>query len=76
LLHESKQLKFELDKKEALVKEKKTESKPQMEPPSYSLVLKLFSCLLYAFSSSGLTFINKSIYVRFGFKSPLDVSIH
>ena len=24
-------------------------------------------------SSSGLTFVNKSIYVKFGFKSPLDV---
>jgi len=76
LLHESKQLKYELDKKEALVKENKTDSKPQIAPPSYSLLLKLFSCLLYAVSSSGLTFINKSIYVRFGFKSPLDVSLH
>lgn len=75
LLHESKQLKFELNKKEPLVMDK-TEAKPLMGPPSYSLLLKLFSCLLYAVSSSGLTFINKSIYVRFGFKSPLDVSFH
>jgi hypothetical protein len=75
LLHESKQLRFELDKKEAPV-QGKTDAKPQFAPPSYSLLLKLFSCLLYAVSSSGLTFINKSIYVRFGFKSPLDVSFH
>ncbi|TNV78887.1 hypothetical protein FGO68_gene6045 [Halteria grandinella] len=40
-----------------------------------SLILKLCACLLYAASSSGLTFVNKSIYVRFGFQSPLDVSI-
>jgi hypothetical protein len=75
LLHESKQLKFELNKKDALVMDK-SEAKPLIAAPSYSLLLKLFSCLLYAVSSSGLTFINKSIYVRFGFKSPLDVSFH
>lgn len=40
---------------------------------SHSIYLKLFACILYAVSSSGLTFVNKSIYVKFGFKSPLDV---
>lgn len=45
------------------------------EKEDYSLFLKLSACLIYAFSSSGLTFINKSLYVKFGFKSPLDVYI-
>ena len=44
------------------------------EKKEYSMLLKLFACLLYASSSSGLTLINKSLYVKFGFKSPLDVS--
>lgn len=43
------------------------------EKEDYSLFLKLSACLIYAFSSSGLTFINKSLYIKFGFKSPLDV---
>ncbi len=39
----------------------------------YSLAMKLFTCLFYAIASSSLTFVNKSIYIKFGFRSPLNV---
>ena len=52
---------------------KKDELKASTEKTEVSLFLKLFSCLLYAFASSSLTFVNKSIYIKFGFRSPLDV---
>jgi hypothetical protein len=64
-----------MDSKEFAMNLKDLVNKPTDEKISYSLWLRLFACLLYAASSSGLTFINKSIYVRFGFRSPLDVTI-
>jgi hypothetical protein len=61
--------------KEALVKEEQVIDTMLETTPVYPLWLKLFACLLYALSSSSMTLVNKSIYVRFGFRSPLDVSL-
>ena len=46
---------------------RETHESNDINEPQYSILLKLFACLLYAASSSGLTFINKSIYVRYNF---------
>lgn len=40
------------------------------------MFMKILACVLYGGSSAGLTFINKSIYEKFGFASPLDVRIY
>ena len=37
--------------------------------------LKLLACGIYGFASTALTFVNKSLYENFKFKSPLDVRI-
>jgi hypothetical protein len=51
---------------------KKSEAVQKLESSTF---MKLFSCVLYGGASSGLTFVNKSIYEKFGFESPLDVSL-
>ncbi|CDW82730.1 UNKNOWN [Stylonychia lemnae] len=43
------------------------------EKKEYSMFIKLFACFLYAASSSSLTFLNKSIYSKFGFQSPINL---
>ncbi|CDW73393.1 udp-sugar transporter sqv-7-like [Stylonychia lemnae] len=39
----------------------------------YSLLVIISVNLMYAVTSSGLTFINKALYTNFGFQSPLDL---
>ena len=62
-----------MDSKEFAMNLEEIGKKSTEEKSLYSLWMRLFACLLYAASSSGLTFINKSIYVKYGFRSPLDV---
>ena len=44
--------------------------KEEKEPSTFAVV---FANLMYAFTSAGLTFINKALYLNFGFQSPLDL---
>ena len=63
-------VKIELKSEESPVS---TQSTPPAKKESYSALVIFIVCALYGTSSAMLTFVNKMIYAKFGFKSPLNL---
>ena len=42
---------------------------------TYPLIAKVGACFIYGLTSAGLTFVNKTLYEKFSFSSPLDVNL-